>query len=83
MGSSVVKFELGSPFPQEMVDRYAETGLPPQGIGADMIAVEYGITREERHALASVMTRLQQNVVRAVEAVTSIPNPTSNPTEQS
>ena len=47
MGSSVVKFELGSPFPQEMVDRYAETGLPPQGIGADMIAVEYGITRED------------------------------------
>ena len=47
MGSSVVKFELGSPFPQEMVDRYAATGLPPQGIGADMIAVEYGITRED------------------------------------
>jgi len=30
-----------------------------------------GITREERHALASVMTRLQQNVVRAVEAATT------------
>ena len=53
MGSSVVKFELGSPFPQEMVDRYAETGLPPQGIGADMIAVEYGITREDLDAFGA------------------------------
>ncbi|MCU1393353.1 MAG: putative acetyl-CoA acyltransferase [Ilumatobacteraceae bacterium] len=53
MGSSVVKFTMGSPFPQEMVDRYAETGLPPQGIGADMIAVEYGITREELDAFGA------------------------------
>ena len=53
MGSSVVKFELGSPFPQEMVDRYAATGLPPQGIGADMIAVEYGITREDLDAFGA------------------------------
>ena len=53
MGSSVVKFTMGSPFPQEMVDRYAETGLPPQGIGADMIAVEYGITREDLDAFGA------------------------------
>jgi acetyl-CoA acyltransferase len=38
---------MGFPFPQEQLDRYAETGLPPQGIGADMIAVEYGLTRED------------------------------------
>jgi acetyl-CoA acyltransferase len=38
---------MGFPFPKEQLDRYAETGLPPQGIGADMIAAEYGITREE------------------------------------
>ena len=37
MGASVVK-DMGFPFPQEQLDRYAATGLPPQGIGADMIA---------------------------------------------
>ena len=47
MGASVVKGELGWPFPQQMQDRYSETGLPPQGIGAEMIADEYGITRED------------------------------------
>jgi acetyl-CoA acyltransferase len=46
MGASIVQ-GMGFPFPQEQLDRYAETGLPPQGIGADMIAVEYGITRED------------------------------------
>ncbi|MDQ1425007.1 MAG: acetyl-CoA acyltransferase, partial [Acidimicrobiaceae bacterium] len=51
--SSVVRFEMGSPFPPEMIDRYAETGLPPQGIGAEMIAVEYGITREELDAFGA------------------------------
>jgi acetyl-CoA acyltransferase len=37
----------GSPFPQELLDRYPETGLPPQGIGAEMIADEYGLTRTD------------------------------------
>ncbi len=46
MGASIVK-GMGFPFPQEQQDRYAETGLPPQGIGADMIAVEYGFSRED------------------------------------
>jgi acetyl-CoA acyltransferase len=46
MGASVVQ-GMGFPFPKEQLDRYAETGLPPQGIGADMIAAEYGITRED------------------------------------
>jgi acetyl-CoA acyltransferase len=62
MGSSVVKFEMGSPFPQELVDRYQETGLPPQGIGADMIAVEYGITREDLDAFGA---QSQQRAERA------------------
>ncbi len=46
MGASIVK-DMGFPFPQPMLDRYAESGLPPQGIGAEMIADEYGITREQ------------------------------------
>jgi len=46
MGASIVQ-GMGFPFPQEQLDRYAETGLPPQGIGADMIAAEYGLTRED------------------------------------
>jgi acetyl-CoA acyltransferase len=46
MGASVVQ-GMGFPFPQEQLDRYSETGLPPQGIGADMIAAEYGLSRED------------------------------------
>ncbi len=62
MGASVVKFEMGSPFPKELMDRYAESGLPPQGIGADMIAVEYGITREDLDAFGA---QSQQRAERA------------------
>ena len=46
MGASIVQ-GMGFPFPQEQLDRYSETGLPPQGIGADMIAVEYGLGRDD------------------------------------
>ena len=53
MGASVVKGALGMPFPDSMIERYAETGLPPQGIGADMIADEYGITREDLDAFGA------------------------------
>jgi len=52
MGSSVVQ-GMGFPFPQEQQDRYAETGLPPQGIGAEMIADEYGFTREDLDAFGA------------------------------
>jgi acetyl-CoA acyltransferase len=62
MGSSIVK-DMGFPFPQEMFDRYEATGLPPQGIGADMIAVEYGFTREDLDAFGA------QSQQRAVVAV--------------
>jgi acetyl-CoA acyltransferase len=56
MGSSVVK-DMGFPFPTEQLDRYAGTGLPPQGIGADMIADEYGISREELDAFGAESQR--------------------------
>ncbi len=52
MGSSIVQ-GMGFPFPQEQLDRYADTGLPPQGIGAEMIADEYGFTREDLDAFGA------------------------------
>ncbi len=52
MGATIVK-DLGFPFPDSMQDRYSDTGLPPQGIGADMIADEYGITREDLDEFAA------------------------------
>jgi acetyl-CoA acyltransferase len=55
--------DMGFPFPKEMFDRYEETGLPPQGIGADMIAVEYGFSREDLDAFGA------QSQQRAVVAV--------------
>lgn len=56
LGSSIVK-GLGRPFPADMKQRYEETGLPPQGIGAEMIADEYGITREDLDALGAESQR--------------------------
>lgn len=56
MGASIVK-DMGFPFPQAMMDRYEESGLPPQGIGADMIADEYGITREDLDAFGAESQR--------------------------
>ena len=56
MGASIVK-EMGFPFPQAMIDRYAETGLPPQGIGAEMIADEYGFTRDDLDAFGAESQR--------------------------
>ena len=56
MGSSVVK-DLGFPFPKSMFDRYAETGLPPQGIGAEMIADEYGLSRTDLDAFGAESQR--------------------------
>ncbi|MGI9644536.1 MAG: thiolase family protein [Ilumatobacteraceae bacterium] len=52
MGASIVQ-GMGFPFPQEQQDRYAETGLPPQGIGAEMIADEYGFSREDLDAFGA------------------------------
>ena len=52
MGASVVK-GMGFPFSETMQNRYEETGLPPQGIGAEMIADEYGFTREDLDAFGA------------------------------
>ena len=50
MGSSVVR-ELGFPFGPRVMARYAPVGgLVSQGIGAEMIADQWGISREELDA---------------------------------
>ena len=71
MGSSIVK-DMGFPFPQAMMDRY-DSFLPPQGIGAEMIAEEYGLTRgdldafgaasQQRAALATAEGRFENEIV--------------------
>ncbi len=62
MGASGAKGELGMPFGPKVFERYAETGLPAQGIGADMIADEYGITRED---LDTFSAQSQQRAAQA------------------
>lgn len=61
MGASIVP-GMEFPFPQEMQDRYKGTGLPPQGIGADMIADQWDITREDLDAFGA---RSQQRAEKA------------------
>ena len=56
MGASVVK-GMCFPFSETMQNRYEETGLPPQGIGAEMIADEYGFTREDLDAFGAESQR--------------------------
>ncbi|REJ74890.1 MAG: thiolase family protein [Acidobacteria bacterium] len=63
MGASVGQ-GLGMPFPPEMLARYEKTGLPPQGIGADMIADEYGLSREDLDAFGALS---QQRAFTATE----------------
>jgi acetyl-CoA acyltransferase len=60
MGSSIVK-DMGFPFPQAMMDRY-NSFLPPQGIGAEMIAEEYGLSRADLDAFGAAS---QQRAARA------------------
>lgn len=62
MGASVLVDGLGFAFPDSMMKRYEETGLPQQGIGAEMIADEYGITREDLDAFGA------QSQARAAQA---------------
>jgi acetyl-CoA acyltransferase len=53
MGSSVVR-ELGYPFGPRMMTRYAEKGgLVGQGIGAEMIADQWGISRDDLDAFSA------------------------------
>ena len=59
MGASVVK-GMDFPFPKEQMERYEETGLPPQGIGADMIADQWGFTREDLDAFGARSQQLAE-----------------------
>ena len=61
MGASVVP-EFGLPFGPRMNERYHETGLPGQGIGAEMIADKWGISRQEMDAFS---VRSHQRAARA------------------
>ena len=56
MGASIVK-DMGFPFPSSMMERYESTGLPGQGVGAEMIADEYGISREDLDAFGAESQR--------------------------
>ena len=60
MGASVVK-GMDFPFPPELLKgRYEETGLPPQGIGAEMIADQWGFTREDLDAFGARSQQLAE-----------------------
>ena len=61
LGASLIK-DLGFPFPPSMLERYAETGLPHQGIGAEMIADEWGLSRSDLDAFGALS---QQRAERA------------------
>jgi acetyl-CoA acyltransferase len=78
LGASINK-DMAFPFPPEMLDRYSETGLPHQGIGAEMIADEWGLSRadldefgalsQQRAERATAEGRFEREVV-AVRLVT-------------
>jgi acetyl-CoA acyltransferase len=63
LGASLVK-DLGFPFPPRMLERYEETGLPHQGIGAEMIADEWGLSRSDLDAFGALS---QQRAARATD----------------
>jgi acetyl-CoA acyltransferase len=65
MGASLATRELGTPFSRAVRDRYEPVGgLQPQGIGAEMIAEKWGITREDCDRL-SVSSHM--NAARATD----------------
>ena len=64
MGASVVK-GMDFPFTGAMNERYKETGLPPQGIGADMIADEYGLSREDLDAFGALSQQRAEEATKA------------------
>jgi acetyl-CoA acyltransferase len=63
LGASIIK-GMDFPFPPAMFERYEETGLPPQGIGAEMIADQWGLSRGEIDAFAAAS---QQRAERATD----------------
>ena len=56
MGISVLEGKMGMPFPGSMQERY-DNFLPPQGVGAEMIADEYGFSREDLDAFGAESQR--------------------------
>ena len=60
MGASMTPGSI--PFGHKMLARYTDPGLVPQGIGADMIADKWGITREDLDAFGA---ESQQRAARA------------------
>ncbi|MFT7597458.1 MAG: acetyl-CoA acyltransferase [Acidimicrobiales bacterium] len=53
MGATVTTKDMGFPFTDAMNDRYADVGgLVPQGIGAEMIADKWGVSRQDLDAYA-------------------------------
>ena len=63
MGASMMMKDVGQPFPDSMQDRYTDVGgLQPQGIGAEMIADKWGISREDLDAYG---LQSQQRAARA------------------
>jgi acetyl-CoA acyltransferase len=61
LGASLIK-GMAFPFPPSMIERYAATGLPHQGIGAEMIADEWGFSRSDLDAFGALS---QQRAERA------------------
>jgi acetyl-CoA acyltransferase len=54
----------GQPWPQEQLDRYGLLEIPNQGIGAEMVADEYGLSRRDLDEFAALS---QQRALRATE----------------
>ncbi len=55
MGATVMVKDVGVPFSQPIEDRYAPVGgLQPQGIGAEMIAEKWGVSREQLDEFAAM-----------------------------
>jgi acetyl-CoA acyltransferase len=60
MGASIVG-GMDFPFPKEVLEeRYKETGLPPQGVGAEMIADRWGFSREDLDAFGARSQQLAE-----------------------
>jgi acetyl-CoA acetyltransferase family protein len=79
MGASMAVKELGVAFSKSIMDRYAPVGgLQPQGIGAEMIADKWGISRDDcdafsveshlRAARATDEGRFQREIVPVLDA---------------
>jgi acetyl-CoA acyltransferase len=62
MGASVWVKDAGTPFGPRMTERYADPGLVPQGISAEIIADRWNLSREDLDAYGA---RSQQLAARA------------------